>query len=217
MSDWLLVVDDDDEVRQAYQGYFVCAGFEVRCAASLAEATDRLGATRFDAVIADVSLTPEGSEGLAIAAYVQALRRSSPARSAPVVVLTAYGSPSHAGAAASLGVDVSLHKPPSLLWLENEIRARIGEGRRACLPEGERRPGADLGEPWLRLLAEGLTRGPGPSGLDASSSATADDASGGCRAVHGGNHDEARSAEEGVAEGIPEHAPLGNRRPLRDG
>ncbi len=217
MSDWLLVVDDDDEVRRVYQGYFVCAGFEVRCAASLAQATDRLGGTSFDAVIADLSFTPEGSEGLAIAAYAQALRRSSPACPAPVVVLTAYGSPWHAGAAASLEVDIFLHKPPSLLWLENEIRARISEVRRACLPEAARRPGADLRQPGLRLLAEGLTRGAEPLGQDSSSGATGDGVSGGCRAVHSGNHDEARSAEEGMAEGIPEHAPLGDRRPLRHG
>lgn len=218
MSDWLLVVDDDDEVRRVYQGYFVCAGFEVRCAASLAQAAHRLGSTSFDAVVADVSLTPEGSEGLAIAACVQALRRSSPASPAPVIVLTAYGSPGHARAAASLGVDVFLHKPPSLPWLENEIRTRIGAVRRARLPECARRPGADLQQLALRLLTEGLTQSAAPSRVDSSSGTIADrvtGVSGGCRAVQSGNHDEARGAKEGMAEGIPEHAPLGDRGPLR--
>jgi DNA-binding NtrC family response regulator len=157
MPDWLLVVDDDEGIRQAYEQHFVTAGFEVRSAASLGRATDLLAATSFDAVIADVSLTPEGSEGLAIAAYMQQLRRSptSSAPDAPIVVLTAYGSPARAEAAARLGVDVFLHKPVSLVWLESEIRARL-----VARPAGprDRHPGMNLLQPGLRLMAEGLTR-----------------------------------------------------------
>jgi DNA-binding response OmpR family regulator len=159
MSDWLLVVDDDEEVRQAYERHFAAAGFEVRSAATLGRATDLLATTSFDAVIADVSLTPDGSEGLAIAAYMQHLRRSrtSSAADAPIVVLTAYGSPERAGAAARLGVDVFLHKPASLVWLESEIRARLGNRRWAGTP-GDRHPGINLQQAGLRLLGEGLTR-----------------------------------------------------------
>jgi DNA-binding response OmpR family regulator len=158
MSDWLLVVDDDEEIRQVYERHFVCAGFEVRSAADLARAADRLGSTCFDAVIVDVSLTPGGSEGLAIAAYLHHLRRTSPRRAAPVVVLTAYGSPEHAETGERLGVDVFLHKPASLAWLETEIRARISARRLVGPEESARQPGADLVEPALRLLAQGLTR-----------------------------------------------------------
>jgi DNA-binding response OmpR family regulator len=158
MSDWLLIVDDDKKVRQAYERHFVCAGFEVRSAASLARTAERLGSTCFDAAIVDVSLTPGGSEGLAIAAYLHHLRRTCARHAAPVVVLTAYGSPEHAQTAERLGVDVFLHKPVSLAWLETEIRARISARRLVGLPEEARRPGADLVEPGLRLLTQGLTR-----------------------------------------------------------
>jgi DNA-binding response OmpR family regulator len=158
MSDWLLVVDDDKEIRQVYERHFVCAGFEVRSAASLAKAADLLGSTSFDAVIVDVSLTPGGCEGLAIAAYLHHLRRTAGRGAAPVVVLTASGSPDHAGTAERLGVDVFLHKPASLTWLETEIRARISARRLVGLPERARQPGADSVEPGLRLLTQGLTR-----------------------------------------------------------
>ena len=59
-------------MRKTYQAHFQQAGFEVQCARSLPEAAERLARNRFDAVIADVCLTPEGSgsEGLAIAAYL---------------------------------------------------------------------------------------------------------------------------------------------------
>lgn len=131
MCERLLVVDDDDSVRKIYQSHFSGAGFEVHSAATLQEAAERLAGNRFDAVIADVSLTPGvGSEGLAIAAYLRNLRRDP-----PVVVLTAYGSPERAEAAARLGVDAFLHKPVSLVWLESLLRARIDDRRRG--PEAE--------------------------------------------------------------------------------
>ena len=125
------MVDDDDNVRRVYQSHFSGAGFEVHCASTLQEAADRLAGHTFDAVIADIALTPEvGSEGLAIAAYLRHLRRDP-----PVVVLTAYGAPHRAPAAARLGVDAFLHKPVSLVWLESLLRTRIDDRRRG--PETE--------------------------------------------------------------------------------
>jgi DNA-binding NtrC family response regulator len=127
----LLVVDDDDNVRRVYRSHFTGAGFEVHCAATLQEAAERLAGNTFDAVIVDVALTPEvGSEGLAIAAYLRNQRHAP-----PVVVLTAYGSPDRAPAAARLGVDAFLHKPVSLVWLESLLHARIDDRRRG--PETE--------------------------------------------------------------------------------
>jgi DNA-binding NtrC family response regulator len=121
----LLVVDDDEHVRQTYESHFSRAGFEVVSAGSLQEAAERLAGHSFDAVIADVCLTPEvGSEGLAIAAYLRHLRHDP-----PVVVLTAYGLPDRAEAAARLGVDAFLHKPVSLVWLESLLRTRIDDRR----------------------------------------------------------------------------------------
>jgi DNA-binding NtrC family response regulator len=127
----LLVVDDDDKVRRAYESHFSGAGFEVQCAATLQEAAERLAAHTFDAVIADIALTPDiGSEGLAIAAYLRHLRHDP-----PVVVLPADGAPDRAPAAARLGVDAFLHKPVSLVWLESLLRTRIDDRRRG--PEAE--------------------------------------------------------------------------------
>ena len=122
----ILVVDDDDGVRGIYLSHFSGAGFEVHSAATLQEAAERLAGNTFDAVIADVCLTPGvGSEGLAIAAFLRHQRHAP-----PVVVLTAYGAPDRAEAAARLGVDAFLHKPVSLVWLESLLRARIDDRRR---------------------------------------------------------------------------------------
>lgn len=126
MRERLLVIDDDDTVRQAYETHFSRSGFEVRAASSLQEAASHLSGHAFDAVIADVILTSDvGSEGLAIAAYLRHQRHAP-----PVVVLTAYGAPEKAEAAARLGVDAFLHKPVSLVWLEGLLRSRIEDHRR---------------------------------------------------------------------------------------
>lgn len=126
MRERLLVIDDDDTVRQAYETHFSRSGFEVRAASSLQEAASHLSSHAFDAVIADVILTSDvGSEGLAIAAYLRHQRQAH-----PVVVLTAYGAPEKAEAAARLGVDAFLHKPVSLVWLEGLLRSRIEDHRR---------------------------------------------------------------------------------------
>lgn len=125
MCDRLLVVDDDEAVLRTYEAHFGRAGFEVHRAASLQQAAERIGALRFEAVIADVCLTPGiGSEGLTIAAFLRNRRHE-----APVIVLTAYGVPDHAEAAARLGADAFLHKPVSLVWLEGLLRARIEDHR----------------------------------------------------------------------------------------
>jgi len=118
----LLVVDDNDSVRRAYVSHFRQSGFEVESAATLKAAAEHLAGGTFDAAIVDVCLSSAiGSEGLALAAYLRQMR-SAP----PVVILTAYGEPHQASAAARLGVDAFLHKPVSLVWLERLLRSRLG-------------------------------------------------------------------------------------------
>ncbi len=131
MSDRLLVVDDDDAIRQTFRSFFSAAGFEVDLASNLTEAADRLAAVKYSAVIVDICLTERGTEGLAIAAYVRQIGRDL-----TVVILTAYGSPQRAAAAARLDVDAFLHKPVSMVWLEGFLRSRI-TARRGEVPAGD--------------------------------------------------------------------------------
>lgn len=123
MSERVLVVDDNDGVRDVLRAHLAVMGFAVDVAASLTEAAQRLAHTPYSAVICDVSLTEEaGKEGLAIAAYIRALWDEM-----PVVILT--GAATSAAAAARLGVDAFLHKPVSLSWLGDLIRERIADRR----------------------------------------------------------------------------------------
>ncbi len=136
MRERVLVVDDDANVRRVYERHLASAGFDVRSAPSLRAARARLGSASFDALIADVCLTNGGAEGLTLAEEV---RRRFGSRT--VVVLTAYGVPVLATAAARLEVDAFLHKPPSLVWLGRLLCLRIAERRRACPVGAIRRTG----------------------------------------------------------------------------
>jgi two-component system response regulator PilR (NtrC family) len=123
VTERLLVVDDSNAVREAYEAYFGRCGFEVESCGTLKEAAERLAGAVFNAAIVDVSLSSSvGTEGLAIAAYLRQMRGEN----APVVILTAYGEPHRAADAARLGVDAFLHKPVSLVWLERLLRSRFG-------------------------------------------------------------------------------------------
>jgi len=123
MSERLLVIDDNDGVREVLRSHLAGMGFAVDVAATLTEAATQLALTPYSAVISDVSLTEEtGKEGLAIAAFVRALWDEM-----PVVILT--GAPASAPAAARIGVDAFLHKPVSLVWLGDLIRERIADRR----------------------------------------------------------------------------------------
>jgi len=135
VADLLLVVDPDGDLRRIYAAHFTQAGFEVRCAATIAEAAALLDGTPFDALIADVRDGESGAEG--DRPFVDRLLRAR----ARVVVLTAYGEPSWAETAARLRVDAFLHKPASLVWLEEFLRSRIDQSRRL----GEAAPVAATG------------------------------------------------------------------------
>jgi DNA-binding NtrC family response regulator len=124
MCERLLVVDDDEAICQTFRSYFEGAGFEVETASTLREATERLSSGRYAALIVDVCLSEMGGEGLAIAAYVRRVWADL-----PVVIVTAFGSPENAAAAARLGVDAFLHKPVSLVWLKGLLEGLIAARR----------------------------------------------------------------------------------------
>jgi DNA-binding NtrC family response regulator len=124
----LLVVDDDVAVRRAYRSHFGARGFEVQAVGCPAAAVPLLARRRFHAVIVDVCLSRGGVEGLTLAGGIHERRRTR-----PVLVLTAYGAPAQAPAAARAGADLFLHKPVSLSWRERLLRARIERRRRTAL------------------------------------------------------------------------------------
>lgn len=106
----LLIVDNEETILFALKRYFSRLRYRVDAASELEEAEALVTHTRYDLVIADLSLTCGGStEGLEILRY---LRKQSPATHA--ILLTAYGSPAVEREARRRGARVVLQKPQPL-------------------------------------------------------------------------------------------------------
>ena len=102
--------------------YFASHGYQVDCAAEAEEAKALLAHVRYRIVITDLQLSPQGTEGLSIAAEVH--RRSPGTR---IILLTGSPSEEVGAAARCLGVDAMLEKPKPLNQLEKIIRALEGD------------------------------------------------------------------------------------------
>ena len=115
----LLVIDNEETILFALKRYFRKLQWRVDAASELEEAEALVAHTRYDIVIADLSLTNGGStEGLEILRF---LRSMSPATQA--IVLTAYGTPALEHEARRRGAKAVLSKPQPLPDI-----ARIAEG-----------------------------------------------------------------------------------------
>lgn len=109
----ILVVDDEEAIRDATREYLTALGYHVDAAQEREEAEALLTAATYSLVIADMRLTGvHGREGLELVGY---LRERCPW--ARVVVLTAYGSPDLEAEARRRGADAFLQKPVPLAEL----------------------------------------------------------------------------------------------------
>jgi len=99
----VLVVDDDERLRELLQRYLSANGFRVSAAADAAEARKLMKSMAFDLLILDVMMP--GESGLDFAGDVRAHWRI------PILMLTARGEPQDRIAGLELGVDDYLAKP----------------------------------------------------------------------------------------------------------
>ncbi len=110
----ILVVDDDEELRELLRRTLPMDGFEILEARNGREALERVDDGAPDLVVLDWSM-PERS-GADVLAELERRRLRL-----PVIVLTASADPRHRRAAESYGADVFLTKPFSPLELLREI------------------------------------------------------------------------------------------------
>jgi two-component system response regulator PilR (NtrC family) len=127
----LLVVDDRPTISFALSDYFILRGWDVECAANVAEAEASLQRRRFTVLIADLSLSQPGStDGLELTRRV---RRDWPRTR--TIILTAYGTLETERIARRIGVDAFLHKPAPLGELARVAEALAGEPGQCGGPE----------------------------------------------------------------------------------
>jgi len=126
----LLVVDDDDRIRDLLKAYLARAGFRVSTAADAAQARRLLGVFDFDLLVFDVMMP--GEDGFQLTEWV---RTAGPAKAAPVLMLTARDGASDRIEGLKLGADDYLPKPfePEELVLRIEaILRRAGAAPHAA-------------------------------------------------------------------------------------
>ncbi len=125
----LLVVDDDDRIRDLLKEFLTRRGFRVSTAADGPAARRLLGALHFDLVVLDVMMP--GEDGLSLTRWLRG--QAGVAGASPVLILTARGQPDDRIEGLRLGADDYLGKPfdPEELILRIEAILRRVDARPA--------------------------------------------------------------------------------------
>ena len=119
----VLVVDDDNRLRQLLKKYLVDNGYLVSTAADAREARQQLGTIAFDLIVLDVMMP--GESGMAL---TRSLRADS---AVPILLLTAMGEIADRIAGLEIGADDYLGKPfeprELLLRINSILRRAVRE------------------------------------------------------------------------------------------
>ncbi|HTU41685.1 MAG TPA: response regulator [Candidatus Aquilonibacter sp.] len=121
MAKKILLIDDDEQLRNACRDYLAECGYEVDCAQELEEAQSLMTFVPYSVVVTDLRLSKLAFGGLEVIRHIR--ERALPAR---VVVLTAYGWPELKTEASASGVDAFLRKPAKLRELGAAVNALTG-------------------------------------------------------------------------------------------
>ncbi len=143
----LLVVDDDDRIRNLLKEFLTRSGFRVTAAGDAAAARRLIASLDFDLMVLDVMMP--GEDGFSLARWVRGRQ------STPVLMLTARDASADRIEGLSLGADDYLAKPfeprELVLRIEAILRRVQAAPRASVLPLGDCAFDAGRGE----LLREG--------------------------------------------------------------
>ncbi|HEX3973872.1 MAG TPA: response regulator transcription factor [Stellaceae bacterium] len=149
----LLVIDDDQRLRDLLRRYLVESGFRVTTAGDAAEARLKLQSIAFDLLIVDVMMP--GESGLAL---TESLRQTN---SVPILLLTAMAEPENRIDGLERGADDYLTKP----FEPRELVLRIRNILQRVTPQAPAAPAAEellLGNLRFDLKRSALYRGDEP-------------------------------------------------------
>jgi len=154
----VLIVDDEDDIRELLELTMLRLGLASDGAASLAEARRLLGEKRYRLCLTDMRL-PDG-DGLELVRYI-----SENLRDLPVAVITAFGSMDNAVTALKAGAFDYLSKPVSIDQLRALVKLVFSLSSKT--DEGERKDSSSLtGESpamvQVRSLIDKLARSQAP-------------------------------------------------------
>ncbi len=128
----LLIVDDDNRIRELLKEYLTRAGFRVTAAAGGASARRLFETLDFDLAVFDVMMP--GEDGFSLTRWLR--ERRGPAGRTPVLMLTARGEPGDRIEGLKLGADDYLAKPFEPEELLLRIEAILRRSADAPTPSG---------------------------------------------------------------------------------
>ncbi len=118
----LLVVDDDEAVRETLVMILEDAGFEVESATNVNDALKLIGSETFDVLVSDLHM-PSHGDGLTV---ISAMRHANP--KTVTILFSAYPEMQRAAAAILAQTDDILIKPADIVNLVGLIRERLDKG-----------------------------------------------------------------------------------------
>lgn len=121
MQGRILIIDDDDQLLNAYKEHLSRRGYQVDCTQEVEEAQTLIGHFSYSVVVTDLRLSKLGFGGLDIVKHIR--EQALPIH---IIVLTAYGWPELKAEASLQGADVFLRKPTRLAELGDTVSQLIG-------------------------------------------------------------------------------------------
>ncbi len=121
-ADRILVIDDEENIRETLQEFLTLNGYHVDTAATGTEGLDRLGREQYDLVLSDLRMP--GVDGLAV---IEWIKETNP--DLPVLVMTGFATVESTIRALRLGAQDYLLKPFSLDEIERTIESCLEHKR----------------------------------------------------------------------------------------
>jgi CheY-like chemotaxis protein len=115
----ILLVDDDETIRETLSAILENSGFQVVVAANVNDALSLIGSQTFDVLLSDLHM-PGPGDGLTV---VSAMRHANP--KALTLILSSYPAMKEAAEAILLQADDVLVKPMAVVMLVDLIRGRL--------------------------------------------------------------------------------------------
>lgn len=128
MAKTILVVEDDEAVRDVVEQALLREGLETQGVGSGEEALEALRMGPFDLVVLDLGLP--GMDGTQTCREIRAGGAGEANRDVPVLILTARGEETGALEGLEAGADDYVAKPFGPRELVGRVRAHLGRGRR---------------------------------------------------------------------------------------
>jgi DNA-binding response OmpR family regulator len=119
----ILLVDDDELIRETLTVVLESNGFDVYSAANVNEALRFIGSQTFDVLVSDLHM-PGAGDGLTV---IGAMRHSNP--NAVTLILSSYPAMDEAATAILRQADHVLVKPLGVVMLVDIIRERLKQGK----------------------------------------------------------------------------------------